>query len=73
MSQKIEYFDKKTTPACEYCEHGKDSSEYNMILCKKKGVVSPYFRCRAFRYDPLRRIPKRDEDKKIYTQFDFSL
>ena len=73
MSQKLEYFDKKITPACEYCEHGRETSEYNMILCSKKGVVSPYFRCRKFRYDPLRRIPKRDEDVKTYSPSDFSL
>ena len=73
MSQKIDYFDKKITPACEYCELGRDSSEYNMILCRKKGVVSPYFRCRSFKYNPLRRIPKRDENKKTYSPSDFSL
>lgn len=73
MSQKIEYFDKKITPACEYCELGRDTSEYNMILCSKKGIVSPYFRCRHFRYDPLRRTPKRDDEKKTYTPSDFSL
>ena len=73
MSHKVVYFDRKLTPACEYCELGRPSSEYNMILCRKKGVVSPYFRCRSFRYDPLRRTPKRDDEKKEYSPSDFSL
>ena len=27
------------------------------ILCAKKGVVSRAGSCRAFRYDPLKRVP----------------
>ena len=30
-----------------------------MILCKQKGVVSPYYCCRKFSYDPLLRVPHR--------------
>ena len=30
-----------------------------MILCKQKGVVSPYYCCRKFSYDPLMRVPHR--------------
>ncbi|WP_303944445.1 hypothetical protein [Subdoligranulum variabile] len=30
-----------------------------MVLCKLKGVVSPYYYCRRFCYDPLMRVPHR--------------
>ena len=30
-----------------------------MILCRHKGVVSPYYCCRKFSYDPLMRVPRR--------------
>ncbi len=65
-------FDKKIAPACEYCEHGYDSAEYNMTMCKKHGVVSPYFRCKQFKYNPLRRKPKRTETQ-LFTPEEFSL
>ena len=28
-------------------------------VCKHKGVVSPYYCCRKFSYDPLMRVPRR--------------
>ena len=65
-------FDNKIAPACEYCEHGYDSAEYNMTMCKKHGVVSPYFRCKHFKYNPLRRRPKRTEIQDFVPE-DFSI
>ncbi len=50
------YFNNNISPACEYCEYGRDSND--MVLCKLKGVVSPYFRCKKFKYSPVRREPK---------------
>lgn len=35
------------------------AADPKMILCKRKGVVSPYYCCRKFSYDPLMRIPRR--------------
>lgn len=65
LKKYLTLFDKDITPACEYCIHGKDSSEYDMTLCKKRGVVSSYFRCRQFRYNPLRRVPKHLKKPEI--------
>ena len=73
MFKQDSLFDNQITPSCEYCEHGRDSSEYNMIMCKKKGIVSPYFRCKKFRYDPLRRVPKRAEAQRRFTPEEFAL
>lgn len=32
-----------------------------MIYCRVRGVVSPYYSCRKFDYDPLMRVPRRQE------------
>ncbi len=60
-------------PACEYCSLGRRSSDPRMILCEKQGVVSPYFHCRRFDYDPLRRIPRRPPRLPSFSPEDFSL
>ncbi|MEG2455337.1 MAG: hypothetical protein RSC08_03695 [Oscillospiraceae bacterium] len=51
-------FEEKIQPLCLYCQRGSALNEEE-ILCVKKGVVSPGFHCRGFRYDPLRRTPPR--------------
>ena len=46
-------------PACGYCLFADDAPEDGAIICTRKGRVSAGFYCRRFRYDPLRRIPKK--------------
>lgn len=43
--------------ACQYCERSK-MDELGMT-CLKKGVVEPDDSCRAFVYDPLKRVPRQ--------------
>ena len=54
---KKTYYGAHIAPACAYCLHGSTAADAKMILCKRKGVVSPYYCCRKFSYDPLMRIP----------------
>lgn len=49
-------FEKTIEPRCAYCRRSAPLKE-NLLLCKKRGLVSPGDHCRSFRYDPLRRIP----------------
>ena len=49
-------FDRNIEPRCAYCKRGELMDEEH-IICVKKGVVSPAGACRAFRYDPLKRVP----------------
>ena len=49
-------FQKDIEPRCAYCQRGVRLEE-EKILGAKKGVVSPGGSCRAFRYDPLKRVP----------------
>ena len=51
-------FTKKIEPRCIYCERGTVLEEGKMI-CLKKGVVPGGYSCRAFRYDPLKRVPPK--------------
>ncbi len=43
-----------------------------MVLCKNRSVVSPYFASRKLQYDPLLRVPHR-QDLPQYDPKDFSL
>lgn len=67
-------FAKKIEPRCAYCLRGTSLNE-EQVICRKKGVVSPGEHCRAFRYDPLRRVPPKPavfEWEKLKDE-DFSL
>jgi len=44
---------------CKFCEEAKTLSDPDTMLCSKYGVVSAGHACRRFRYDPLKREPKR--------------
>ena len=49
-------FEKKMEPRCAYCARGTRLDEES-ILCAKRGVVPAGNACRAFQYDPLKRVP----------------
>ncbi len=54
--KKIELSEEKF---CKYCELAKTLSEPDTMLCKKRGIVPANHCCMRFRYDLLKRIPKR--------------
>ena len=49
-------FEKKMDPRCAYCQRCAPLDEES-VMCIKKGVVPAGFHCRAFKYDPLKRVP----------------
>lgn len=51
-------FQKKMEPRCLYCAHSRPLSEEE-VVCIRKGVMSAGSHCRAFKYDPLKRVPPR--------------
>ena len=63
----------KIQPACAYCAVGKLSCDETTVLCTKKGVMQPDSSCRAFRYDPLKRVPRAKPKMQEYTAEDFSI
>ena len=60
-------------PACEYCRHGTGIRDNQMILCEKQGVVAPYYSCRKFVYDPLKRVPRSTPKLQQFDESDFTL
>ncbi len=71
MKQSL--LNEKISPACVYCAVGKLSCDGTSVLCLKKGVMQPDSRCRAFRYDPLKRVPKEKARLPEYSAEEFSL
>ncbi|MGI5887845.1 MAG: hypothetical protein ACOX6J_00485 [Oscillospiraceae bacterium] len=65
-------FDENITPSCSYCVFGRDTND-NMISCDKTGVVSPYFRCKHFKYNPIRRKPQSLPKLQVFDPSEFSL
>jgi len=67
-------FRKKINHSCAYCQRGT-AMENDQILCSKRGVVSVFYSCRKFRYDPCKRIPSKMKpiDLQKYDDVDFSL
>ena len=44
---------------CAFCEYASKTLDDEKMLCKKKGVVHADYFCRSFRYDLMKRVPKR--------------
>lgn len=66
-------FRKDIEPRCAYCALSRPLDQDN-VLCRKKGPMPQTESCRAFRYDPLRRVPPKPAVlKKNFTAADFAL
>ena len=67
-------FEKDIEPRCAYCKRGSLLGE-DQVICLKRGIMSAAGSCRAFRYDPLKRVPPRPAalDTGKLKQEDFSL
>lgn len=71
MANKL--FGNNIEPACEYCMYGTKSRN-GMILCLKVGIVNPFYNCKKFDYDPLKRIPRRPNHRlPKYSPEDFKI
>lgn len=51
-------FRRDIEPRCLYCARAVPLDATH-VACRKKGVVPREHACRAFRYDPLRRVPPK--------------
>ena len=52
-------FKDDITPACEYCKYGRLTPDASGVLCVKNGIMLPSSMCKSFKYDALKRRPKR--------------
>lgn len=69
----MKLFGNRIEPSCCYCKLGKKTSDGQMVLCMKAGVVAPYYSCKKFQYAPLKRIPRRNQVLPQYQKEDFLL
>lgn len=67
------FFKKDIPPACAYCKYGRAISGGSEVFCLKKGIMSAYERCRAYKYDVLKREPGVEAIAKDYDPADFIL
>ena len=51
--------DERIEKYCKYCERARTLSDPDTVLCEKIGPVDASHCCRRFRYDPLKRAPRR--------------
>lgn len=66
-------FRRDIAPACAYCIRANPLDEGRMT-CRKRGIVPANGSCRAFRYDPLRRIPPKPAVLRgAFTEADFKM
>lgn len=67
-------FRKKIERSCAYCLYGAHLED-GVILCSKKGMKTEQDKCRKFKYDPTKRVPKKAKalDFSKYENEDFSL
>lgn len=71
MGRKL--YGNTVDPHCEYCENGQRSADGQQVFCRRKGVVAPGGHCRAYVYDPLKRVPFRQAQLKEYQPEEFRL
>ncbi|MBQ2676261.1 MAG: hypothetical protein IJN31_08535 [Peptococcaceae bacterium] len=71
MRRKL--YGNNINPACGYCAHGVLAEDRVSVLCRKKGIVSCDYKCRRFKYDPLKRIPKIAPELMQFDAEDFAL
>ncbi len=67
-------FRKKIERSCAHCIHGVHLED-GQILCTRKGLKTREDKCFRFRYDPLKRLPKKAKalDFSRYDKEDYSL
>ena len=65
-------FGRDIPPACEYCSHVVRAAD-GSLRCTRRGAVQPFDHCRAFSYDPLRRVPRRRPQLPTFSPDDFKL
>lgn len=66
-------FRKNIEPRCAYCARA-NPLDGEHATCKRRGVVALGDHCRAFKYDPLRRVPPKPAVLRgSFTGADFEL
>ena len=71
MSDKL--FRGEISPACGYCARGRLTPDGKEVLCVRKGVMPTDGYCGKFKYDPLKREPKKEPPGFEFDPEDFDI
>ncbi len=71
MSNSV--FNQKLPRSCEYCIHGHKLSFSGDVICRKHGLADKRNYCKDYKYDPLKRVPKKPQIGDNYKPEDFKL
>lgn len=71
--KKSVYNTENVPPCCIYCLFGNPAPDGESMLCTKKGVVAKDFSCKKFKYDIMKRVPKKAPKLQSFSQEDFSI
>ena len=66
-------FNKDIKKSCLWCEHGRKSEYTDEIFCRKRGVTTAGDYCRKYKYDPLKRVPEKQNLFTDYKDDDFKI
>lgn len=66
-------FNKKLPRSCGYCAHSVFLEFTKEVICKKHGATNLRDYCRNYKYDPLKRTPKRLDIDNNYSPDDFEI
>lgn len=66
-------FSEKQEKKCETCIFSAFNADADKLLCEKKGLVDRHSKCFRYRYDPFKRVPKKDPSLPKMEEKDFSL
>ena len=58
---------------CNSCQHGRNSNVGDKILCLHMGITDPYFSCKKYKYNPLKRVPFRAPLLPTFDKDEFKL
>ncbi len=65
--------EKDRTPSCSICYYGIKLADSSGILCEKSGIRAFDSSCKKFKYDPLKRIPKKAPVMMDFSEEDFEI
>lgn len=70
----LKLFKGKIEPRCALCEYAEITDGGNVVLCRKVGgVMLPESKCRKYKYDPLKRVPRTFVFTGDFTKDDFDI
>ena len=58
---------------CALCEYASPIADTDNFVCKLKGVVGHDFKCRKYKFDPIKISPRLPARKLQYNAEDFAI